>query len=215
MYKKQKILLILEILLLAGQTFIHVDYALKNSTRYDYHDFMRAIENYINTHSLNQSYYLPKFKEIFNEYSDSTILYSMYNNIFVVAIQLILWILSIIGIIYNFNSHKKNIPVVFFSYTLIVGFLQLTISIGNENSELNLKESDLKELEGVRALIETNLNSVQKRIFYLRIYSFALTLIFTFHLILSVYIKKSLNKPANINIPFRNSEENNLVNNYN
>ena len=215
MDKKQKILIILEILFLAGQTFIHVDYVLKNSTRYDYKDFMNQIKDYIKTHNLNENYYMNKFKEVFNDYFDSTILYSTYNNVFVAAIQLMLWILSIVGIIYNFNSHKKNIPIVFFSYALIVGFLQLIISIGNETSELNLKESDLKELEGVRTLIETNLNSVKKRIFYLNIYSLILTVIFIFHLILSVYIKKSSNNTANINIPLENSEQNNLVNNYN
>jgi len=56
---------------------------------------------------------------------------------------------------------------------------------------------------------------VKKRIFYLNIYSLILTVIFIFHLILSVYIKKSSNNAANINIPLENSEQNNLVNNYN
>ena len=68
MDKKQKILLILEILFLTGQTFIHVDYFLKNSTRYDYKDFMNQIKDYIKTHNLDENYYMPKFKEVFNDY---------------------------------------------------------------------------------------------------------------------------------------------------
>ena len=207
------ILFLLEIAFLAGQTYIHTDYTLHNASWYDYGEFIGKIIIYINTKDLDNNY-IPKFEAVFYEHWDGAGIYFFFSQIFMLALQFFLWLFSLLGIIFNFISRKnKNNPINLFSYCLIVGIIEVIDNFFGEKSELDLSKSELEQFKEIQTLIETNLNSVKKRILYLRIYSAILTSIYIFHLILSVYIKKSSDKSSKIPLPLENSEKNKLLSN--
>jgi len=108
---------------------------------------------------------------------------------------------------------KNNVLQLFFIiYILIVGIYELIDSIINENSELGLNESELELFKEIKSLIEEKLALVRKRVIFLRIYSGILVGISIFHLSLSVYFFKSVNKVQNMQIVLENSKGNSLIN---
>ena len=211
----KNILITLEIVVLLGQICIHFDYMSENGTRYKYHALMNNISDYVSTKKLNDSL-IYKFEAVFSHYDDHYAIKEAANSIFVGITQIILVILSIIGIILNLISinenKKKCAPIVFFIYVLIVGIYELIDSIINENSELSLNESELELFKEIKSLIEEKLALVKKRVLFLRIYSGILVGISIFHLSLSVYFFKSVNKVQNIQIVLENSKGNSLIN---
>ena len=110
------------------------------------------------------------------------------------------------------KTKKKCAPIVFFIYILIVGIYKLIDSIINKNSELGLNESELELFKEIKSLIEEKLALVKKRVLFLRIYSGVLVGISIFHLSLSEYFFKSVNKAQNIQIVLENSKGNSLIN---
>ena len=106
------------------------------------------------------------------------------------------------------ENKKKCAPIVFYIYILIVGIYELIDSIINENSELGLNESEIELFKEIKSLIEEKLALVRKRVFFLRIYSGVLVGISIFHLSLSVYFFKSVNKVKKI---LENSKGNGLI----
>ena len=198
--KKKKIILILLTIVSAIQIISIFGYYNIYSSRYKYKYFMDEIESYIYFNNLSRSY-VGEFQDVFGRYWDNGVVGKGIEMAFVGFLELFIGIISIIGILLNCISLKKNknisTQIVLFIYTIFIGGLELHSAIFKEKNKLNLTDSQLEEFKGMRGTIEWYLSSVKERVLFLRIYSALLIITSFINIIFNVIIIK-LNKKSEL-----------------
>jgi len=108
-----------------------------------------------------------------------------------------------IGIIINYCINYNNIKYkyIFFILVIIIAIFGFIYHLFYENNKLNLTNEQLKEFSEIQNEIYKNLELVNKRIFYLRIYSIYIILSSFAHIIINIIIEKNNEIIKEINIP--------------
>lgn len=107
-----------------------------------------------------------------------------------------------IGIIINYCINYNNIKYkyIFFILVIIIAIFGFIYHLFYENNKLNLTNEQLKEFNEIQNEIYKNLELVNKRIFYLRIYPIYIILSSFIHIIINITIKKNKEILKEINI---------------
>lgn len=196
--KKKKIILVLLIIVSAIQLISILGYFIRYSSRYKYQHFMDEIEGYISQNHLNSNY-IYEFRNVFGHYWDNGVLGKGIEMILIGTLEFFIGIISIIGIALNYISLYKNknkfTQIVLFILAIVIGCIELFYAIFKEKNKLNLNDSQLKEFDEKRELIESNLASVKARVLFLRVYSALLIITSIVHIVLAVFIIKLNKKP--------------------
>ena len=190
-FKKKEILLI-ETICLITQIYVLFDFSFKNSNRFSYHVFMNEVKYEIKNRGLKYNWWT--FTPVFSNYQDSNYAPQGFFILLVFLIQFINFIFLIIGFYINYKrTHSTLInivtPICFFTINLFTAILELYFVIFYEEGKLNLTENELNEFGEFKKTIIENLNSVNRRIFYLRIYSFYLVFCSIIHIIITFILK--------------------------
>ena len=108
-----------------------------------------------------------------------------------------------IGIIINYCINYNNIKYkyIFFILVIIIAIFGFIYHLFYENNKLNLTNEQLKEFSEIKNEIYKNLELVNKRIFYLRIYPIYIILSSFIHIIINIIIEKNKEIIKEINIP--------------
>lgn len=121
-----------------------------------------------------------------------------------------------IGIIINYCINYNNIKYKFIFFLLVINIaiFEFIYHLFYENDKLNLTNEQLKEFDDFQNEINKNLKLINKRIFYLRIYSIYIILSSIVHIIINIKIEKNKEIIKEINIPFieeKKSEDNEQI----
>ena len=190
-FKKKDILLI-ETICLITQIYALFDFSFKNSNRYSYHSFMNEVKYEIKSRGLKYSWCI--FRPVFSNYQDTNIAPQCFFIFLVFLIQFINFIFLIIGFYINYKKIHNTLinivtPICFFIINLFTAILELYFVTFYEEGKLNLTENELNEFGEFKKTIVENLNSVTRRIFYLRIYAFYLVFCSIIHIIITFILK--------------------------
>ena len=95
------------------------------------------------------------------------------------------------------NNKANFFPFCLYIYTFIVGIIELYNVFINEKGNVDLSYEEMERFGNFKSEIMKNLNEVNNRIFYLRMYSIILLICSFIHIILSFiicYSTKNINK---------------------
>jgi len=153
------------------------------------------------------------FHNVFSTYSDNNCVGQGLIILLVWIIHFFNFILLVIGFYIHknkTNSDCKNIciPIFMFNLNLLTSFFEFYFAFFYESSELDLTEAQLKHFNDFKEKIINNLNSVSKRIIFLKIYSILLIICSIIHIIFTIILRKTIiNEKATVSIPILEKEE--------
>ena len=193
-------LIIIQLIILCLQIYALYDFCEKNSTRYNYHSFINSIIEEVNKNNL-YSRYVDKFEEVFYHYWDNGGLGKGLILLFVIIVHFIIGLFSLFGLLinnYSINHNKtKCFSFCLYIYTFLVGIIEIYFVFTEEIGKVDLSDEEIDKFGNFKSEIMKNLNEVNNRIFYLRIYSVILLICSFIHIILSFiicYSTKNINK---------------------
>ena len=192
MKQKKKDILLIETICLITQIYALFDFAFKNSNRYSYHIFMNEVKYEINNRRLKYNWWI--FTSVFSNYQDTNCAPQNFFIVLIFLIQFVNFIFLIIGFYINYNKIHNTLiniatPICFFTINLFTAILALFFVVFYDEGKLNLTENDLNEFGEFKKTILENLNSVTRRIFYLRIIAFYLVFCSIIHILITFILK--------------------------
>ena len=225
MVKNPNLLFKIEYFVLIVQIYVLYDFAKKNISRYYYHAFIKEVRDQIKQKKLN-CYIIRNFYNVFSEYSDSVCIDHGVIILIVWTIHFLNFIFLIIGFYIHKNKTNANcknicVPIFLFSINLLTSFFEFYFEFFYEISELGLTEAQLNAFNDFKEKIINNLNSVSKRIIYLKIDSILLIICSIIHIILTIILRNTIkNKKTSASTPSletekKDMEENSKINSEN
>ena len=214
MVKNPKILFNIELFILILQFYALYDFAIKNSTRYDYSLFVIELKKQIERTKLGIGT-LYKFYNVFSLYQDTNLGPQLFIIFLVKMIHFFNFIFLIIGFYIHKNKTNTNcknicIPIFLFSLNLLISVFEFYIEFFIECSELGLTEEQLNLFKDFKKQIIYNLNTVKLRILYMKIYSVFLIICNIIHIIFTIILRKTI-KNIKTPVPLLEKEEKEII----
>ena len=213
MVRNKNILFKIEFFVLIIQIYALYDFASKNSSRYNYDVFVIEVEKQIEQKKNKDLEIYYKFYNVFGHYQDTNLGPQLFIIFFINMIHFFNFIFLIIGFYIHKNKTNSNcknicIPIFLFSLNLLISIFEFYFEFFCECSELGLTKAQLNLFNDYKEQIIKNLNSVKKRISFMKIYSILLIICNIIHIILTIILRKAIkNKNTPVPIPALEKEE--------